>query len=313
MVGNGERIGVLAGSDSPEREISLLSGEHVHRALRSLGHEAHLIPIDNLDQLFEALDGVHVVFNCLHGGDGEDGSVQFLLDIMGIPYAGSGARACARAMDKVQSKRLFETMRVPTPPGLAIGETDPDPFVAQVADAFSPPYVVKPTNSGSTIGVSVIERTADLSAAVAATRDAHGSALVEPFIPGRELTVGILRRGTRDEALPVIEIQLPQELFDYEAKYTDGVAEFVAPAELPAEVARRVQEAALRAHETLGCSGYSRVDLRLAENETPYVLEVNTLPGMTPMSDLPRAAAVAGIPFEQLVERMLRTAEKEDA
>ena len=306
-------IGVLAGGDSPERDVSLVSGEHVHRALVDLGRDARLIRIDDLDHLFSLLDGTDLVFSCLHGGAGEDGTVQLFLDVIGVPYAGSDARACARAMDKVQSKKLFETMRVPTPPGLALANDNLEAFVDKVREAFPAPYVVKPTNLGSTIGVARVDQEADLASAVAAVLDAHGSALVEPFIAGRELTVGILRDGDRDMPLPVIEIRFPDALFDYQAKYTDGVAEFVAPAELPGEVARRVQEVSLRAHETLGCSGFSRVDLRLAEDGTPYVLEVNTLPGMTPLSDLPRAAGAAGISFEALVERMLDTADKEAA
>jgi len=306
-------IGVLAGGDSPERDVSLVSGTHVHRALAGLGYDARLIQLDDLDHLFSSLDGIDLVFSCLHGGAGEDGTVQLFLDVIEVPYAGSDARACARAMDKVQSKRLFETMRVPTPPGLALMNDDQEAFIGKVRAAFPAPYVVKPANLGSTIGVVRIDRNEDLPTAVAAALTDHGSVLVEPFIAGRELTVGILKDGERDEALPVIEIRFPDALFDYEAKYTDGVAEFVAPADLPDEVAHRVQEVSLRAHETLGCSGFSRVDLRLAEDGTPYVLEVNTLPGMTPLSDLPRAAAAAGISFEELVERMLGTADKEAA
>jgi len=303
-----DTIGVLAGGDSPERAVSLVSGEHVHRALEHLGRDVRLIRLDDLDGLFPALDGIDVVFSCLHGGAGEDGTVQLLLDVMGIPYVGSGAQACARAMDKVLSKGLFETMRVPTPPGFAFTGGDLDGFVEKARGAIRAPYIVKPTNLGSTIGVAVIEGETELPSVVASTLESYGSALVEPFIAGRELTVGILSGEDGNIALPVIEIRFPTPVFDYRAKYTDGVAEFIVPAELPEDVARNVQEVSLRAHETLGCSGFSRVDLRLAEDETPYVLEVNTLPGMTPISDLPRAAAAAGIPFEALVTRMLETA-----
>ncbi|MGB2983774.1 MAG: D-alanine--D-alanine ligase [Candidatus Bipolaricaulia bacterium] len=306
---NDVSIGVLAGSDSPEREISLISGKHVHRALLDRGHDARLIRIDDLNGLFPALDGIDVVFNCLHGGGGEDGTVQLFLDVLGIPYAGSGAQACARAMDKPTAKRLFETMRVPTPPGLVFEDGDLDAFVARIRGAFSAPFVVKPTHLGSTIGVSIVEGHADLASVIRAVGEQHGAVLVEPFIAGRELTVGILWEGEGHIALPVVEIRLPDEIFDYQAKYTDGVAEFVVPASLPEELAKRAQQVSLQAHDTLGCSGYSRVDLRLAEDGTPIVLEVNTLPGMTPISDLPRAAAAAGIPYEDLVERMLQTAQ----
>lgn len=306
-------IGVLAGGDSPEREISCISGEHVHRALVGRGRTSRLITTETLDDLFPALEGVDRIFNCLHGGSGEDGTVQAFLDLIGLPYAGSGARACARAMDKAQSKSLFELARVPTPPGLVLGDRDAGTFADEARDAFRPPYVVKPTNLGSTIGVTFVEREDALDSAIATVAETYESALVEPFIAGRELTVGILRVEGEETALPVIEIRIPGTLFDYEAKYSSGVAEFIAPADLPVDVAKEVQGVSLKAHQALGCSGYSRVDLRLAEDGTPYVLEVNTLPGMTPISDLPRAAAAAGIPFEDLVDVMIRTAEKEGA
>ncbi|MFC2077187.1 D-alanine--D-alanine ligase [Candidatus Bipolaricaulota bacterium] len=309
---NAGRIGVLAGGDSPEREVSLVSGEHVKRALESLGYDAQLIITEELDDLFPALDGIDVVFNCLHGGSGEDGTVQLFLDVMGIPYAGSGAQACARAMDKVQAKSIFGTMRVPTPPWLSLDNGDPVALVDRIREAFSSPFVVKPTHLGSTIGVTVVENADDLPTAVEDVFDRHGTVLVESYIAGRELTVGILLRDGEEVPLPVIEIRTPDALFDYQAKYTDGIAEFVVPAQIPDDVAREVQAISLRAHQTLGCYGFSRVDLRLSEDGAPYVLEVNTLPGMTPISDLPRAAAAAGIRFEQLVEMMLKTSAKED-
>jgi len=308
-----ERIGVLAGGDSPEREVSLVSGNHVHRALLERGHDAELLALETLDDLFGRLSGIDRVFNCLHGGAGEDGTVQLLLDLMKLPYTGSGARACARAMDKTVSKAIFETMRIPTPHGLALGEGALDPFLVRVSGAFDPPFVVKPTDLGSTLGVVVVDEPGGLREAVIETVERHGSALVEPFIEGREVTVGILDENGKPTPLPVIEIRMPSTLFDYEAKYTEGIADFLVPADLPEDIAKRVQDAAVRAHEVLGCTGYSRVDLRLSEDATPFVLEVNAIPGMTEMSDLPRAAAAAGIGFEDLVERMLASAVKEDA
>jgi len=306
-------IGVLAGGDSPERAVSLVSGENVHRTLIDLDLEARLIQTESLDDLFPSLEGIDVVFSCLHGGSGEDGTVQAFLDVMGVPYAGSGALACARAMDKMAAKRLFELARVPTPPGVALGRNGTAALVKEVQGSFDAPYVVKPVDSGSTLGVELVEQVEDLETTASRVAAKHGSVLVEPFIAGRELTVGILHQEDADRPLPVIEIRFPSALFDYEAKYTDGVADFVAPADLPEETAREVQAVAVRAHEALGCSGFSRVDLRFSEDGIPYVLEVNALPGMTPISDLPRAAAVAGIPYERLVELMLESATKEAA
>ncbi len=304
-------IGVLAGGDSPERDISLISGSHVHRALVESGHDASLISIDSLDDLVSQLEGIDVVFNCLHGGAGEDGTVQLLLDVMGIPYAGSGARACLRAMEKSRSRAIFATQGIPIPEGLCFEEGDLATFLEKAIDALAFPMVIKPGNAGSTVAVSFVEREDDLRESAGSLLETFPSLVVEEYVEGREITVGVLRQDDSDQALPVIEIRIPGRLFDYEAKYTDGVAEFLAPAPLDAETAERLQVESLRAHEALGCSGFSRVDLRLGTDGNPYVLEVNTLPGMTPISDLPRAAAAAGIPYARLVDVMLGTADKE--
>lgn len=303
-------IGVLAGGDSPERDISLISGSHVHRALTENGHDASLISIDSLDDLVPQLRGIDVAFNCLHGGTGEDGTVQLLLDVMGIPYAGSGARACFKAMEKPRARAVFAVQGIPIPEGCSYEEGDLAAFLRNAIDRLGFPMVIKPGNAGSTVAVYFIENENDLRNASDSILDAFPSVVVEEYIEGREITVGILRQGDANAALPVIEIRIPGKLFDYEAKYTDGVAEFLAPAPLDPSTAERLQDVSLRAHETLGCSGYSRVDLRLAEDGTPYVLEVNTLPGMTPISDLPRAAAAAGIPYDRLVDTMLATADQ---
>jgi len=306
-------IAVLAGGDSPERDISLISGAEAHRALVAAGHAATLVRIDSLDDLVPQLREVDIAFNCLHGGAGEDGTVQLLLDVLGVPYPGSGARACFRTMDKVRSRAIFAAQGIPIAEGLAYEGSDLSTFLLGASERLGFPMVIKPSNGGSTIGVEFVESPGQLRAAADAILGAFPSLIVEKYIAGREVTVGILRQDGADAPLPVIEIRIPGKLFDYEAKYTDGVAEFLAPAPLDAETAGRLQDVSLRAHEALGCSGYSRVDLRLTKDGTPYVLEVNTLPGMTPMSDLPRAAAAEGIPYPDLVDMMLDTADtKED-
>lgn len=308
-------IGVLAGGDSPERDISLISGAHVQCSLAKDGRNVPLIRIGSLDDLVPQLRDVDIVFNCLHGGSGEDGTVQLLLDVMGLPYAGSGARACFRAMDKARTRAILTAQGIPMPNGhvLACNTGDPNPFLRDAIDQLGLPVVIKPCTGGSTIGVHYAETEDGLREAASWVLDRFPALLVEEYIEGREITVGILRQDGADAPLPVIEIRIPGRLFDYEAKYTDGVADFLAPAPLDENVAARLQDVSLRAHEALGCHGYSRVDLRLAEDGTPYVLEVNTLPGMTPISDLPRAAAVAGISYDRLVEIMLATAvSKED-
>ena len=306
------RIGVLAGGDSPEREVSLVSGNGVFKALEDAGHRVELISIDSLDDLVSRLEGIEVVFNCLHGGSGEDGTVQLLLDVMEIPYAGSRAQSCARAMDKEQSKSLFTLMGIPTPASAAYKEGDLDAFIQDTSSRIPFPMVVKPTSAGSTIGVHIVHDAPALRAAIASVVSDFSAALVEEFIAGRELTVGILWEDGAHRPLPVIEIRTPDDFFDFTAKYTEGVADFLVPADLPEATAANVQQTALQAHEALGCFGYSRVDLRLSTDGIPYVLEANTLPGMTPMSDLPRAAAADGIPYLQLIEQMLQTAFEEE-
>ena len=301
-------IGVLAGGDSPEREVSLLSARGVADALVRCDHEVRMIEIATLDDLVPQLEGIDVAFNCLHGGSGEDGTVRLLLDVMGIPSIGSDALASARAMDKSQAKAIFRSSLIPTPAGIDADRDSLPNVVEQAVASIGLPMILKPRNGGSTISVYRAEEASQVLPLAQSVLEAFDGVLLETFIAGRELTVGILEMEGEPVALPVIEIRYESGLFDYQAKYTDGAAEFLAPAPLPADAAARVQDVALRAHQALGCSGFSRVDVRLGEDGIPYVLEVNTLPGMTPLSDLPRAAALVGIPYADLVERMLATA-----
>jgi len=306
----GQMIGVLVGNDSPEREVSLLSGKGVFDALHRLGRPAQLVEIDTLDSLVPGLRGIDIAFNCLHGGSGEDGTVQLLLDVMGIPTIGSGPLACARAMDKAQAKAIFRSKDIPTLAGVSVDTESLEAKLQEAIDTLTFPMILKPQDGGSTISVHRVETEADLLPTARSILADFDTVLIEPFISGRELTVGILLVEGEEIPLPVIEIRFPGDLFDYKAKYTDGDAEFLAPAPLSSEVAEQVQQIALRAHQALDCYGFSRVDFRLGEDGVPYVLEVNTLPGMTPLSDLPRAAAVIGIEYDDLVEIMLSTTEK---
>ena len=301
-------IGVLTGGDSPERDVSLLSGNGVFAALQRLGHAARLVEIDTLDDLVPGLRGIDVAFNCLHGGSGEDGTGQILLEVMGIATIGSGPLACARAMDKVQAKALFRSKEVPTPASLSFDAESLDKALQEAIDTLGLPLIMKPQDGGSTIAVHRVTTPDQAVSAARSILATFDRVLVEPFISGRELTVGVLEIDREDVALPVIEIRFPGDLFDYKAKYTEGEAEFLAPAPLSPDVASCVQDVAVQAHQALSCHGFSRVDIRLSEEGIPYVLEVNALPGMTPLSDLPRAAALIGIEYDDLVERMLSTA-----
>ncbi len=315
-----KRIGVLMGGLSAEREVSLRSGENVYQALKRRGYNAQRLVFDDPNALVEQLTGVDVVFNCLHGGIGEDGTIQLLLELLNRPYTGSGPLACALAMDKLAAKREFRHVGLLTPPHVEPPPQEPPPdssdpgseawasWAAEVEEALGFPCVVKPVREGSSVGVHIVPDREALLEAVRQTRREFGAVFVEKFIEGKEVTAGILRVEGEDRALPLIELRAKRAFYDYQAKYTPGLTEFVVPAELDEGTTRRVQDVALRAHRALGCFGYSRVDLRVTPRGEPYVLEVNTLPGMTQTSDLPKAAEAAGIPFDELVERMLETA-----
>jgi len=303
-----ERIGVLSGGDSPEREISFISGKNVSAALNQCGYDTVLIEIDNLDDLVPSLAGVDAAFNCLHGGTGEDGTVQLLFEILDLPYPGSGPQASALCMDKPRAKEILSRQGIPVPRGTAYNGEDIEALCAATLVDYGLPLVCKPCNQGSSLGVRVVEHEPDLVKAGSEILAKFGSLLIEKYIPGRELTAGILLLHGKERVLPLVEVEPKSGFFDYEAKYSEGMSEFLVPAPLDRETTHRVQEVSLAAHKTLGCRGFSRVDLRLNEEGRPFVLEVNTLPGMTPMSDLPRAAAAARITFPELVEIMLETA-----
>jgi len=303
------KIALLLGGPSSEREVSLKTGGAVASALKGQGLDVVEIDVgEDLSRLVEDLRKAepHVVFIALHGAFGEDGVVQGVLEYLGLPYTGSGVLASALAMDKVASKRLFSYHGIPVPrytifrrEGWTLpGETP--------LDGLSYPLVVKPAAEGSTIGVSIVREEGDLEGALDEAYKYGDTVLVEEFIQGREITVGILG----DEALPVIEIVPETGFYDYRAKYTPGLTRYEVPAKLPVEIAITVQEMALLAHRALGCRDVSRVDFRLAEEGTPYILEVNTIPGMTETSLLPKAAAAAGISFKELVLRILESALK---
>ena len=300
---------MLLGGPSSEREVSLKTGRAVASALRRQGLDVVEIDVgEDLSRLVDQLKEVrpHVVFIALHGTFGEDGVIQGVLEYLGLPYTGSGVLASALAMDKVASKRLFSYHGIPVPrytifrkEGWTLpGETP--------LEELSYPLVVKPAAEGSTIGVSIVKEEEDLEGALKEAYKYGDTVLVEEFIEGREITVGILG----EEPLPVIEIIPETGFYDYRAKYTPGLTRYEVPAKLPRETAIMVQDMALLAHRALGCRDVSMVDFRLAEDGTPYILEVNAIPGMTETSLLPKAAAAAGISFEELVLRILESALK---
>jgi len=293
-----KKIAVLMGGPSAEREVSLRTGQAVLKALLAGGFRA--VEIDAGRDLPERLTavGAEVAFVALHGRFGEDGTVQGLLEVMGIPYTGSGVLASSLAMDKIATKKILLQHELPTPAYVALrkGE-DVREFLAQCRHF---PLVVKPSREGSTIGISIVRDPADLPAALEEAFRHDREVLVEDYIPGQELTVGVLD----GEPLPIIEIVPQGGFYDYQAKYTAGRTEYLLPARLDAAVYERLQQAAVAAFRALNCAGAARVDFRLKEREF-FCLEVNTIPGMTETSLLPKAAASAGIDFGALVQRIL--------
>jgi D-alanine-D-alanine ligase len=294
-----KRIAVVMGGLSAEREVSLNTGAGVLAALRDRGHDT--VGVDwaegtSLPALL-ADAGAQVVWNALHGTYGEDGAVQGLCACLGLPCTGSGILASALAMDKVASKRIFESHGVPTPRWrLLADEADP----AELA-SFGFPLVVKPASEGSSVGVSIVEDAGGLAEAVAIARRHHGPVLVEEYVAGTEVFVGILD----GVVLGSVEVRPATKFYDYEAKYRRTDTRYLLPPELPADVLAGVEAHALGAYRALGCSGHSRPDVRVDPQGRAYVLEVNTLPGMTKTSLLPKIAARAGLSYGELCERIL--------
>jgi len=329
------RVTVLTGGTSSERDVAIASAVQVIAALRSRGHEVAVVDTargyipeadersllsgsvgaepPSLGQLqsleqglllsglgnMAAVRDADVLFLALHGGRGEDGTLQTLLEMVGVPYTGSGRLGSAMAMDKDVSKRLFRMAGVPTADWV-MAPADK----ARVAREFGWPVVVKPSKQGSTVGLSVVKRAEDYDEAVVVARRYDDEVMIEAFVPGRELTVGVLE----GEPLAVGEIIPRHEIFDYECKYTPGMSQEIFPADLPPTVAAECRRLGLLSHEALKLGGYSRVDFRLTPGGELFCLEVNTLPGMTATSLLPQSAAAVGIEFPDLCERICRSA-----
>lgn len=290
------RIAVLKGGWSPEREVSLVSGAAAAKALREAGYEACEIDVDRDIALRLAEAKPDAVFNALHGQWGEDGCVQGLLEIMGVPYTHSGVLASSLAMDKQRAKAVFEDANIPSPQGVIVSRAE-----AAGGKVMPAPYVVKPNAQGSSVGVFIVREGDNRPPAELTSKEwsLGEDVLVEKFIPGRELTVSVMG----DRALCVTEITTALAFYDYEAKYAAGGSRHVLPAEVPDDITERCLDLALRAHRSLGCRGLSRADFRYDENaegEKVYCLEVNTQPGFTSTSLSPEQAAHLGISFPEL-------------
>ncbi len=298
-----KKIGVLLGGLSSEREVSLASGNAILSALREKGYHAVAIDVDRDVARKISDNGVEAAFIALHGKLGEDGAIQGLLEVMGIPYTGSGILASAIGMNKTVSKQVFKSH------GLIVGPYEvlyagAAETVNSVLSRLRFPAVIKPHAEGSSVGVSLVFKQEDVAPAVELAFKYGGEILIETFIKGREVQVGILG----DRALGAIEIVPKRAFYDYTAKYEKGMSDHFFPARIPAAAYTRTLEAGLAAHRAIGCRGYSRVDFIIDEAGSPYILEVNTLPGMTATSLLPEIAKGVGISFPDLVEEILRLA-----
>ena len=324
------KIAVLVGGSSPEREVSKESSKSISEAIRKLGHDVVLIdPAYGVNQpkdeklFFEKEDfsevktenyvtaiksilpdDIDLVFLGLHGKYGEDGTVQSLLELRGTKYTGSKVLSSALAMDKMMTKIMFQHYDVATPKWFVVDKKENDYTLvgSKIKKFFGFPCVVKPNDQGSTVGLTICRGESEIEQSIKLALQFSDKAMIEEYIPGRELTVGILGQQT----LPVLEIKPKHGLYDYEAKYTDGMSEYIVPADIPENVANHLQHQALLAYNSVNCSNYARVDFRLTNDNKNYCLEVNTLPGMTSHSLIPKMAKAVGISFNELIERIIK-------
>jgi len=322
------KIAVLMGGVSSEREVSLSSGRNIVAALRENGHTVlaldTILPIAQIRTVLEPQpemlkDGernlikllgepeireTDFVFNALHGGSGENGAVQSVLEMMGYKYNGSDHEGCAIAMDKIVSKIIFERHGIPTPQWLSFDLEkwrDAAAISAEIKSQMALPLVIKPAHEGSTVGLSIVQSANAIQPAVETAMRYNSALVVEEYIPGREITVAVLG----EEALPLVEIRPKHGIYDYECKYTKGLSEYIVPAEVEEALANQIKAWARIALKALRCYGYGRFDLRLTPDNRPFFLEFNSLPGMTATSLVPKAAKAIGLSFNELLEKII--------
>ncbi|MFC1650097.1 D-alanine--D-alanine ligase [Candidatus Latescibacterota bacterium] len=299
------KIAVFMGGSSDEREVSLMSGNAVYAGLTEKDHEVTLFDVEwaGKDTLFSAVDesmrnGTEIIFSALHGGLGENGGIQGILEAAGLTYTGSGITASAIAMNKEITKSLFSRYGIPTAPWISGTADKLD--ISRIETEIGFPHVVKPVDQGSSIGLYVVSGPDEITEAIANAAKYGEWLMVEKYIPGKELSVPILGNNV----LPVIEIRPSHEMYDYDCKYKPGMTEYIVPAEIPDSLTSEIQTLARKAFDILGLRDIARIDFRLDEKDTPLCFEANTLPGMTATSLVPKSAAKAGIDFPELVSRI---------
>ena len=326
------KVALLVGGTSPEREVSKMSGKGILQALKKIGYptllmdpayglnqpkdeekffsEKDFVKISNrncIDAInSDLLNDVDVVFSAMHGKWAEDGKIQSLLELRGLKYTGSKVTASALAMDKDISKNIFKQVGVNTAEWFTVTAKgfEPDLIAEQIKQEIKFPCIIKPNDQGSTVGLKFVKDESEIEEGIIKAQKYSSKVLIERYIAGREITVGILD----SEALPVLEIIPKSGLYDYNSKYTSGMCEYIVPAKIPDEVARDAQYQALLAFKSIGCEGYGRVDIRMNNYNEIFCLEVNTLPGMTSLSLVPKAAKAVGISFEELIDRIIQQA-----
>jgi len=302
-----KNIGVLMGGCSVEKEISLKTGEAVSSALERLGYGVKKIRVDTDIPFALKSEKIDIAFIALHGRYGEDGTIQGLLEMMQIPYTGSGVSASALSMNKLLSRDIFKAHQLPMPPAFILNSENRNACSLPKLPFETPPgtpVVVKPVSEGSSVGVAIVEEEKAFHAALDVAAQYGLRIIIEHYITGKEVHVGILN----EVALGAIEIKPKGRFYDYSAKYESGMSEHIFPAPLSKDCEKEVLKLALKAHQVLGCCGYSRVDLLIDGNDQPHLLEVNALPGMTETSLMPEIARGVGISFDRLVEQILETA-----
>jgi D-alanine-D-alanine ligase len=304
------RVAVLYGGMSAERDVSLRSGENIWQACQNLGVNCVKIDVDRDIATRLVAEKVTLAYIALHGKWGEDGCIQGLLELLGIPYTGSGVMASAIGMNKLYTKRILEAEGIPVPGCVVINNQAPLDSCDKALSRLGLPLVVKPVEEGSSIAVTIAHDRETLVAAVSDIATRYHQSIIEKFIAGKEITTGVLGTGPLAFALPILGLEPVEgkEFYDYEAKYTPGMTRFVLPANLPPDVYARAQEMAVQVHRVISCRGVSRVDAMVQADGSIHIIEINTLPGMTDTSDLPAEAKEAGIGFDSLVERILHSA-----
>lgn len=295
------KVAVLMGGRSGERPVSLQTGGNVLASLQRSGVDAFGIDVGADIARLVASTPIDYAFIALHGRGGEDGTIQGLLELLEIPYTGSGVSASAVTMNKILTKTLCEAVGIPTPASLVVdASTDPQDLVARIGL----PMAIKPISEGSTLGVTKVTDVAQIPEAIAHAAQFNGGVMAEKWVMGREMTIGILG----EEPLPLLEIHTPNELYDFEAKYESDATQYLHPEDVSQELEQTLQQLALKAFRCTGCSGWGRVDVMLDDDLKPWLIEINTIPGMTEHSLVPKAAKLAGMSFDELVLTILQGA-----